>query len=167
MYCGFRVKKRETKLMGFGHRVYRNVDPRGAAMKKIAVEVFAVCGEDPLLHIAKALEEAALKDPYFIERRLHPNIDFYTGLVYRAMGFPTDYFPLLFAVPRVAGWLAHWREGLQSRGEESKIYRPRALYVGHARRSIPDGYKEEQRGKDSVDTLSHPFNRRYLLSSKL
>lgn len=138
-------------------------------MKKIAAEVFEVCGQDELLQVAKALEEAALKDAYFSERRLHPNIDFYTGLVYRAMGFPTDYFPVLFVVPRVAGWLAHWREGLRAEGEESKIYRPRAVYKGPSRRSIPVDYKEEQSNNNisELKTLSHPFNRRYLLSSKL
>lgn len=136
-------------------------------MKKIAAEVFEVCGEDPLLQVAKALEGAALKDKFFTERRLHPNIDFYTGLVYRAMGFPTDYFPLLFVVPRVAGWLAHWREGLMAEGEESKIYRPRAQYMGPPRRSIPDDYKDKKDDESNLKIISHPFNKRYLLSSKL
>jgi citrate synthase len=172
-----RVKARQAKLMGFGHRVYRSYDPRAQAMGGIARRVFAVCfggTEDRLWQVAQALERAALEDDYFVSRRLYPNVDFYSGLIYRAMGFPTDYFPLLFVVPRVAGWLAHWREGLRGQGEEAKIFRPRAIYVGVAPRPYLDvqcrgdsiGGKDAVGDGDLLRTRSHPFNRRYLLASK-
>ena len=95
-------------LMGFGHRVYKNYDPRAKIIKKVAFEVFEICGTEPLIDIAIELEKIALSDEYFIKRKLYPNVDFYSGVIYRAMGFPTDMFPVLFTIPRVAGWLAHW-----------------------------------------------------------
>ena len=155
--------------MGFGHRVYKSYDPRAMVMKKIAKQVFGVCGEDKLLNVAQRLEEVALSDDYFKKRNLYPNVDFYSGLIYRAMGFPLDYFPLLFVVPRVVGWLAHWREGLLSKEpEENKIYRPRALYVGHAKRDfVPIGERSAKEEKKGLKTVSHPFNQRYKLASKL
>jgi citrate synthase len=121
------VKRGETKLEGFGHRVYKNFDPRAQIIKKTADDVFAVTGKNPLLDIALALEEIALKDDYFISRRLYPNVDFYSGLIYQAMGFPVEMFTVLFAIPRVSGWLAHFQELLS---QDGKIARPRQLYVG-------------------------------------
>jgi len=94
--------------MGFGHRVYKNYDPRARIIKKIAEEVFSILGREPLIEVAVELEKIALSDPYFVERKLYPNVDFYSGLIYKAMGFPTDYFPVLFTIPRTVGWLAHW-----------------------------------------------------------
>jgi citrate synthase len=120
-----------ARLQGFGHRVYKNYDPRARIIKKTADEVFAVTGKNPLLDIALKLEEVALQDDYFVSRKLYPNVDFYSGLIYQAMGFPIEMFPVLFAIPRTAGWLAHWVELLE---QDSKIYRPRQLYVGEAQR---------------------------------
>ena len=122
------VKRGEGRLMGFGHRVYKNYDPRAAIIKKAAYDVFEVTGKNPLLDIALALEETALSDDYFIERKLYPNVDFYSGLIYQAMGFPIDMFTVLFAIPRTSGWLAHWKELL--RDPEQKISRPRQWYTG-------------------------------------
>jgi citrate synthase len=128
--------KGETRLMGFGHRVYKNHDPRATIVKKTAYEVFAVTGMNPLLDIALKLEEAALSDDYFIKRKLYPNVDFYSGLIYQAMGFPMEMFTVLFAIPRMVGWLAHWQELLQD--PEQKISRPRQIYVGpDARDYVP------------------------------
>jgi len=121
------VKRGEVKLQGFGHRVYKNFDPRATIIKKTAYDVFAVTGKNPLLDIALKLEEIALKDDYFISRRLYPNVDFYSGLIYQAMGFPAEMFTVLFAIPRVSGWLAHFQELLS---QDAKIARPRQLYVG-------------------------------------
>jgi citrate synthase len=126
-----RVKKREVKLQGFGHRVYHSYDPRAKIIKQAADEVFAITGRNPLLDIALKLEEVALTDEYFIERKLYPNVDFYSGLIYQAMGFPIEMFTVLFAIPRTAGWLAHWVEMLD---QDQKIARPRQLYVGHDQR---------------------------------
>ncbi|GAB3206898.1 citrate synthase [Nocardia tengchongensis] len=129
-----KVKNKEdgVKLMGFGHRVYRNYDPRATLVKKVADNILAkIGGDDQLLDIAKALEEAALTDEYFIERRLYPNVDFYTGVIYRAMGFPTRMFTVLFAMGRLPGWIAHWRE---MHSEPLKIGRPRQIYTGYGER---------------------------------
>ncbi len=127
------VKSGKGKLMGFGHRVYKNYDPRAKIIKETAYKVFNVTGKNPLLDIALKLEEAALNDDYFKSRRLYPNVDFYSGLIYQAMGFPTDMFTVLFAIPRTAGWLAHWQELLGDK--EQKISRPRQWYVGSDERS--------------------------------
>jgi citrate synthase len=115
------------RLQGFGHRVYKSYDPRAKIIKRTADEVFTVTGKNPLLDIALKLEEIALSDEYFTSRRLYPNVDFYSGLIYQAMGFPLEMFPVLFAIPRTAGWLAHWQEMLD---QDSKIARPRQLYAG-------------------------------------
>jgi len=122
-----KVKAGETRLQGFGHRVYKNYDPRATIIKRTADEVFRVTGPNPLLDIALKLEEVALDDEYFISRKLYPNVDFYSGLIYQAMGFPQEMFPVLFAIPRVSGWLAHWQEMLQ---QNQRISRPRQVYVG-------------------------------------
>jgi len=124
-------------LQGFGHRVYKSYDPRATIIKKTADDVFEVTGKNPLLDIALKLEEIALKDDYFISRKLYPNVDFYSGLIYQAMGFPLEMFPVLFAIPRTAGWLAHWQEMLD---QDSKIARPRQLYIGEELRDyVPIG----------------------------
>ncbi len=125
------VKNGEERLMGFGHRVYKNYDPRATIVKRTADEVFAVTGKNPLLDIALKLEERALEDEYFISRKLYPNVDFYSGLIYQALGFPTDMFTVLFAIPRMVGWLAHWQELLE---QEQKISRPRQWYTGEGER---------------------------------
>jgi citrate synthase len=130
-----RVKKREhnARLMGFGHRVYKNYDPRAKIVKQSADDILKKLGvADPLLDIAKALEERALADDYFIERKLYPNVDFYTGVIYRAMGFPTKMFTVLFALGRLPGWIAHWREMMTD--PQNKIGRPRQLYTGATER---------------------------------
>jgi len=127
-----RVKAGEVKLQGFGHRVYKNYDPRAKIIKQTADEVFDVTGRNPLLDIALKLEDVALNDEYFTSRKLYPNVDFYSGLIYQAMGFPTEMFTVLFAIPRMSGWLAHWVELLE---QDQKIARPRQLYVGASERS--------------------------------
>jgi citrate synthase len=123
-----RVKRGEGRLMGFGHRVYKSYDPRARIIKQTADSVFEVTGRNPLTDIALELERIALEDEYFVSRKLYPNVDFYSGLIYQAMGFPLDMFPVLFAIPRTAGWLAQWDEML--RDPEQKIARPRQLYIG-------------------------------------
>ncbi len=125
------VKEGHGRLQGFGHRVYKNYDPRAKIVREIAYQVFEVTGKNPLLDIALKLEEAALADEYFVSRKLYPNVDFYSGLIYQAMGFPVDMFPVLFAIPRTAGWLAHWAEMLDA---NTKIARPRQLYTGSPER---------------------------------
>jgi citrate synthase len=121
-----------TRLMGFGHRVYKSYDPRAKVIKKIADLVFSVTGKNPLLEIALELERIALQDEYFVSRKLYPNVDFYSGLIYQAMGFPMEMFPVLFAIPRVAGWVAQWEEMLLD--PEQKIARPRQIYLGAKQR---------------------------------
>ena len=116
------------RLMGFGHRVYKNYDPRARIIKGLAHEVFQVTGKNPLLEIALELEKIALDDEYFVSRKLYPNVDFYSGLIYQSMGFPVEFFPVLFAIPRACGWLAQWQEMLED--PEQKIARPRQVYVG-------------------------------------
>lgn len=127
-----RVKKGEFRLMGFGHRVYKNYDPRARIIKQIADDVFKVTGTDPLLDIALKLEEVALNDEYFVDRRLYPNVDFYSGIIYRAMRFPTDMFTVLFALGRAPGWLAQWIELVTD--PEQRIARPRQIYLGEGER---------------------------------
>jgi citrate synthase len=129
-------KTKQVRLMGFGHRVYKNYDPRAAIVKKTAYEVLeALNVNDPLLDIALQLEAVALVDPYFIERKLYPNVDFYTGLIYKAMGFPTRMFTVLFALGRLPGWIAQWREMIED--PATKIGRPRQVYIGETERNYP------------------------------
>jgi citrate synthase len=127
-----RVKKGEMRLMGFGHRVYKNYDPRANIIKRVAYEVFEVTGSNPLIDIAVELERIALEDEYFVSRKLYPNVDFYSGIIYQAMGFPVDMFPVLFAIPRASGWLAQWLEMIED--PEQKIARPRQVYLGPDKR---------------------------------
>ena len=122
----------EKKLMGFGHRVYKSYDPRAKVIKRVADEVFEVTGKNPLLEIAVELERIALQDEYFVKRKLYPNVDFYSGLIYEAMGFPVEMFPVLFAIPRTVGWCAQWQEMVKD--PEQKIARPRQVYTGPTRR---------------------------------
>jgi citrate synthase len=127
-----RVKAGEFRLMGFGHRVYKNYDPRARIIKQVADEVFEVTGKDKLLDVALELERIALEDDYFVNRKLYPNVDFYSGIIYQAMGFPVDIFPVLFAIPRTSGWIAQWQEMLLD--PEQKIARPRQVYLGSEER---------------------------------
>ena len=121
------------RLMGFGHRVYKNFDPRARIIKEAADKILGKLGiKDPLLDIAKKLEETALEDPYFVERKLYPNVDFYSGIIYRALGFPTNMFTVLFAIGRLPGWIAHWKEMMED--PTTKIGRPRQIYTGATER---------------------------------
>eukprot|EP00358_Blepharisma_japonicum_P006647 CAMPEP_0202942012 /NCGR_PEP_ID=MMETSP1395-20130829/2169_1 /ASSEMBLY_ACC=CAM_ASM_000871 /TAXON_ID=5961 /ORGANISM="Blepharisma japonicum, Strain Stock R1072" /LENGTH=315 /DNA_ID=CAMNT_0049637803 /DNA_START=471 /DNA_END=1418 /DNA_ORIENTATION=+ len=139
-----KVKIGKGRLMGFGHRVYKNYDPRAKIVKRLADDVFSICGKEPLIDIAVELERIALTDKYFIDRKLYPNVDFYTGVIYKSMGFPTDIFPVLFTIPRVAGWLAHWKEFHTD--PENKIVRPRQNYIGYTTRHyIPIADRKESK----------------------
>jgi len=141
------VKNGKAKLMGFGHRVYKNYDPRAKIIKRMADEVFEVTRPNPLLPIALELERIALQDDYFVSRKLYPNVDFYSGLIYQAMGFPVAMFPVLFAIPRTSGWLAQWQE--MRNDPEQKIARPRQLYLGAGKRSYVEiGKRDEESGTD-------------------
>jgi citrate synthase len=128
------VKAGKGKLMGFGHRVYKNYDPRARIIKQVANEVLSVTGMTQKLEIALELEKIALEDEYFVKRKLYPNVDFYSGLIYEAMGFKPEMFTVLFAIPRTAGWLAQWLEMIQD--SDTKISRPRQIYTGHQLRKI-------------------------------
>jgi citrate synthase len=150
------VKEGKRLLMGFGHRIYKNYDPRARLVQQLAEEVFAVTGRNPLIDVALALEKVALSDEYFIQRRLYPNIDFYSGIIYQAMGFPMDMFPVLFAIPRMSGWLAQWIEMVQD--PEQKIARPRQVYIGpHERHLEVSGVKVPVRKPArTIDTRPKP-----------
>ncbi len=128
-----KVKAGEGRLMGFGHRVYKNYDPRASIIKQVADQVFEVTGKNPLLDIALELERIALQEDYFIKRKLYPNVDFYSGIIYQAMGFPVEMFPVLFAIPRTSGWVAQWEEMLLD--ADQKIARPRQVYIGYKHRA--------------------------------
>lgn len=156
-----KVKAKKVKLMGFGHRVYKNYDPRAKIVRKVADKVFNILGREPLIEVAEALEKAALSDPYFIKRKLYPNVDFYSGLIYKALGFPTDFFPVLFAIPRTVGWLAHWNEFLDDK--ENRIVRPRQVYKGSASRPfVPMHLRPGYGSNDEMDSgESSESKRRY------
>ena len=128
------MKDRKKMLMGFGHRVYKSYDPRAKIIKRTADEVFKIVGKSPLIEIAIELERIALSDKYFIERKLYPNVDFYSGIIYKALGIPTEFFTVLFTIPRIAGWLSHWNEFLDD--PENKIVRPRQIYKGYRKRDF-------------------------------
>jgi citrate synthase len=145
-----KVKGGQLKLMGFGHRIYKNYDPRARIIKKAAEDVFQVTGRNPKLDIAIELEKIALSDEYFIKRKLYPNVDFYSGIIYQAMGFTPDMFTVLFAIPRMVGWLAQWQEMLED--PEQKIARPRQIYIGHrGRKFIP---MNKRTAKAAAETAS-------------
>ena len=146
-----KFKEGEGRLMGFGHRVYHNYDPRGKIIKKLAYEVFEVTGKNPLLDIALELERIALEDDYFVKRKLYPNVDFYSGIIYQAMGFPMAMFPVLFAIPRMSGWLAQWAEMV--RDPEQKIARPRQIYIGESERHwVPLDQRPEPEAREDAVT---------------
>lgn len=157
------VKNRKKLLYGFGHRVYKSYDPRAKIIKKVAEEVFEVTGKEELVEIAMELERIALSDQFFIERKLYPNVDFYSGIIYKAMGFPTDMFPVLFMIPRLAGWLAHWNEFMDD--PENKIIRPRQHYVGHNTRNfVPLNQRQET--NFYIDCLHTTYSKRNEISNK-
>jgi citrate synthase len=146
-----KFKAGEGRLMGFGHRVYKNYDPRAKIIKRIAEEVFEVTGKNPLIDIAVELERIALQDDYFVKRKLYPNVDFYSGIIYQAMGFPMTMFPVLFAIPRTSGWLAQWAEMV--RDSEQKIARPRQLYIGEETRHwLPVAQRPEPSSREDAVT---------------
>jgi citrate synthase len=143
------VKDRKKVLMGFGHRVYKNYDPRAKIVRQIAEDVFSIVGKEPLVDIAMELERIALTDEYFIKRKLYPNVDFYSGVIYKALGIPTEMFTILFTLPRLAGWLAHWYEFLDD--PHNKIVRPRQIYKGHSRRNLEDMSQRQKRVDQDLD----------------
>ena len=146
-----KFKAGEGRLMGFGHRIYKNYDPRGKIIKKLAYEVFDITGKNPLIDIALELERIALEDEYFVKRKLYPNVDFYSGIIYQAMGFPVNTFPVLFAIPRTSGWLAQWAEMV--RDPEQRISRPRQVYIGETERTYEpiEKRKAPTTREDAVD----------------
>jgi citrate synthase len=145
------VKKREEKLMGFGHRVYKNYDPRARVIKEHVDAVFEVTGRNPKLDIAVELEKHALDDEYFVERKLYPNVDFYSGLIYEALNLPPDMFTVMFAIPRTSGWIAQWRE--MQEDEETKIARPRQIYTGSREKDyVPIDQREQLTDKPTAET---------------
>ncbi|KDQ57157.1 hypothetical protein JAAARDRAFT_285454 [Jaapia argillacea MUCL 33604] len=150
------VKRREKVLSGFGHRVYKTTDPRSYIIRKTADEVFKITGKDELLETAMALHDAAMNDEFFQKRKLYPNVDFWSGLIYRAMGFPLDFFPVLFVVPRVVGWLAHWRQMMLQQGGV-KIWRPRQVYVGPSKRDYVsiDDRTDDKDAKKTPSAVPH------------
>jgi len=159
------VKNKKKILSGFGHRIYKSYDPRAKIVKKLAEDVFNVLGKEPLIEIAQELEKIALSDKYFIDRSLYPNVDFYTGVIYKAMGFPTDMFPVLFSIPRTAGWLAHWIEFQND--PENKIARPRQLYKGELNQNYKNFEERPEVKNDELDcTESSFYKRRRVQQSK-
>jgi citrate synthase len=135
------VKAKKRRLMGFGHRIYKSYDPRAKILKQMSEEVFSVMGRSDLIDVAMELERIALSDEYFIKRNLYPNVDFYSGIIYKMMGFPTDFFPVLFCIARTSGWLAHWKEQLK---EKTPIFRPRQIYNGiEHRKYVPMHERKE------------------------
>ena len=128
------MKARKKVLMGFGHRVYKNYDPRATLVRKLADDVFDIVGREPMIEIAMELERIALSDEFFIKRKLYPNVDFYSGVIYKALGIPTEMFTIMFTLPRLAGWLSHWNEFVDD--PENKIVRPRQIYKGYTRRDF-------------------------------
>ncbi|HUR73325.1 MAG TPA: citrate synthase [Sporichthya sp.] len=150
-----RARKGEFRLMGFGHRVYKNYDPRARVVRQIAEDVFKVTGLNPLLEVAVELERIALEDEYFVQKKLYPNVDFYTGIIYEAMGFPAEMFTVLFAIGRMPGWLAQWEEGLLD--PEQKIARPRQLYTGAAERDYPGLDGRPRAGHDLFEPPDMPI----------
>jgi citrate synthase len=150
-----RVKNGEFRLMGFGHRVYKNYDPRAKVVRQLAEDVFKVTGLNPLLEVAVELERIALQDEYFIRKKLYPNVDFYTGIIYQAMGFPVEMFPVLFAIGRMPGWLAQWEEALLD--PEQKIARPRQIYTGPGERAYLSMSERRHTDQDFVEPPAKPI----------
>jgi citrate synthase len=157
------VKNRKAMLMGFGHRGYKSYDPRAKIVRKLADQVFSIVGEDPLIEIAMELERIALSDEFFVKRNLYPNVDFYSGLIYKAMGIPTDMFTILFTVPRLAGWLSHWNEFLDD--PDNRIYRPFQIYKGIDIRDYTDVAARQALVEDAkISITTSALNRRRLVS---
>lgn len=129
--------------MGFGHRVYKNFDPRAGLVRKLADDVFSIVGREPMIDIAMELERIALSDEFFIKRKLYPNVDFYSGVIYKALGIPTEMFTIMFTLPRLAGWLSHWDEFVED--PENKIVRPRQIYKGYTRRDFTQMVDRQQK----------------------
>ena len=148
------VKSKKRVLMGFGHRVYKNYDPRATIVKRISEEVFEIVGKEPLVDIAVELERIALTDDYFISKKLYPNVDFYSGVIYKALGIPTEMFTILFTLPRLSGWLAHWYEFLDD--PHNKIVRPRQIYKGYTKRNFKEMSTREQLVKEDLDYKIDP-----------
>merc|ERR1719327_1687324 len=141
------VKDKKKVLMGFGHRVYKNYDPRATIVRKIADDVFSIVGREPLIDIAMELERIALSDEYFVKRKLYPNVDFYSGVIYKALGIPTEMFTIMFTLPRLAGWLAHWDEFVEDKDKE--IVRPRQIYKGYKTRDfVPMPQRQQKVDQD-------------------
>ncbi|KAK9452250.1 citrate synthase-like protein [Limtongia smithiae] len=158
-----KVKQRKELLFGFGHRVYKETDPRSRVIREVAEMVFDVCGREPLIEVAIALKDAALADEFFTSRKLFPNVDYWSGLIYKSMGFPLDFYPVLFVVPRVAGYLAHWKQQLDS--GKNKISRPRQVYVGKTRRDYVNLEDREERtvtAKTGFTDIPHYISQRRL-----
>ncbi|KAI8899033.1 citrate synthase-like protein [Globomyces pollinis-pini] len=145
------VKAKKRRLMGFGHRIYKSYDPRAKILKKISHEVFEVMGRSDLIDVAMELERIALNDEYFIKRNLYPNVDFYSGIIYKMMGFPTDFFPVLFCLARTAGWLAHWKEQLK---DQTPIFRPKQVYVGKSKRAYVPMHQRKSTEDPAMPTRS-------------
>lgn len=143
------VKNKKKVLMGFGHRVYKNYDPRAKIVKRISDEVFQIVGREPLVDIAMELERIALTDEYFISKKLYPNVDFYSGVIYKALGIPTEMFTILFTLPRLSGWLAHWYEFLDD--PHNKIVRPRQIYKGYTKRNFEPLNVRERKVTEDLD----------------
>jgi citrate synthase len=143
------VKNKKKVLMGFGHRIYKNYDPRAKIVKRIADEVFDIVGKEPLVDIAVKLEQIALTDEYFIKKKLYPNVDFYSGVIYKALGIPTEMFTILFTLPRLSGWLAHWYEFLDD--PHNKIVRPRQIYKGYTKREFEPMAQREKKVTEDLD----------------
>jgi citrate synthase len=135
--------------MGFGHRVYKNHDPRAKIVREIAEDVFSIVGRESLIDIAMELEKIALTDEYFIKRKLYPNVDFYSGVIYKALGIPTEMFTIMFTLPRLAGWLAHWDEFVED--PVNNIVRPRQIYKGYRKRDFVSMAQREQKVNESID----------------
>eukprot|EP00457_Paulinella_chromatophora_P005533 gb/GEZN01005550.1/.p1 GENE.gb/GEZN01005550.1/~~gb/GEZN01005550.1/.p1 ORF type:complete len:497 (+),score=76.21 gb/GEZN01005550.1/:40-1530(+) len=152
------VKAKKTRLMGFGHRVYKNYDPRAKLVRQVAHQVFDVVGADPMIELATELEHIALSDDFFVSRKLYPNVDFYSGVIYKAMGFPTDFFTVLFAIPRVVGWLAHWNELMDD--PENRIVRPQQVYLGPGLRPYVPIYDRTTPSEVNIDMEMSTMARR-------
>ncbi|KAI0455568.1 citrate synthase-like protein [Xylaria acuta] len=151
-----KVERRERVLVGFGHRVYKNVDPRSTAIRALADEVFRVTGRNKLLDTALTLADYARKSEFMRSRNLYPNVDFYSGLIYQAMGFPLDFYPVLFAVPRCVGWLAHWRQ-MMLNPSGVKIWRPRQLYIGEGEREYVEARNRKEKANATVFDAPTPI----------
>ena len=145
------VKNRKKVLMGFGHRVYKNFDPRATLVRKLADDVFSIVGREPMIDIAMELEKIALNDEFFIKRKLYPNVDFYSGVIYKALGIPTEMFTIMFTLPRLAGWLSHWNEFVDD--PVNNIVRPRQIYKGYTRRDFTPMNQRRELVKEELNYI--------------